>query len=768
MGVVASRATNSALLEAYCAQTAASFYEKHGCAQLSFILNLIAISSAEEVQCQDYAVSVHGNAALRLLHEDRTGLAAFHLKAAERFASAANPANRYILYKTAAECYAKLGAWEREREYWQKAASVPGIPDEQRNTASFAAANTAQHIQYLHPTVWITGLASVETCFEIGKTKYKMLTTSKHELYDQLLNFTDRMSRTSRSIIERSLALGFQRAHRDCIDTTIHTALEIGLSDAALAHLEEHKCAILRTRLAYSRKSKPASVDPRLWDTFLRLCDTYRSSVETTTATSAIPYGSDPEAVPFHTPGELADALAMHSAHATKGDGRGSVLARNGRSYRELPTSIRFPGSRDTVVLEYYSGSNEGACFILRPEDCRTPQVIRLPLATNSLCESLAGTFSALVEQWTASVASGSKEELGGWTDAWAAALRTMDEIFYEPIRTTLQSMSPKRICLIPCRGLHAVPMNLMGDRLEGESIASKLPVTFMPSLSALGSLADENIALPRRAFVVADPVPHCRSGRSTCRNPRTDCLGMPAARGEIAAVMSILGQHGVACSAVQGSDATLSAAMAGFSDADLIHVASHGRVDLLDPMRSGLLVASNPDDEEELREPTAAWLCPLSKPGDPDGENRVGEIFSVHHAWAGLEMSSCLLLNLASCSTGRVDWRDLADEYQGLANGFIHAGAKCVVSSIWPIHDAFSSWFNAIFYEELASAGWSPSGALKMTVAEFVRRLSLRLGPFDGLGSLLGQVGGRREDPQASLANQPLWAGYRIVGVPF
>jgi CHAT domain-containing protein len=66
------------------------------------------------------------------------------------------------------------------------------------------------------------------------------------------------------------------------------------------------------------------------------------------------------------------------------------------------------------------------------------------------------------------------------------------------------------------------------------------------------------------------------------------------------------------------------------------------------------------------------------------------------------LDLSKCRLVTLSACETGLTDLTSLSDEYIGLTNGFLVAGASSVVSSLWIVKEVSTALLMIQFYENL------------------------------------------------------------------
>ena len=74
----------------------------------------------------------------------------------------------------------------------------------------------------------------------------------------------------------------------------------------------------------------------------------------------------------------------------------------------------------------------------------------------------------------------------------------------------------------------------------------------------------------------------------------------------------------------------------------------------------------------------------------------------------------------LSACESG-VATTSKGDEVIGLVRAFLIAGAARVVASLWPVDDAVTTEFMAVFYSSLR-AGASPAAALRSAQLEVMK----------------------------------------------
>jgi CHAT domain-containing protein len=144
-------------------------------------------------------------------------------------------------------------------------------------------------------------------------------------------------------------------------------------------------------------------------------------------------------------------------------------------------------------------------------------------------------------------------------------------------------------------------------------------------------------------------------------------------------------------------TDATLTA----INNSDLntyhcAHFSCHGYFNLTNAGKSALILANAPTADT---------------PTKPDSERylnlRAGETHDLEKCLTldkifALQLEKCRLVTLSACETGLIDFNNTSDEYIGLPSGFLLAGSKAVVSSLWTVSDLSTAFLMMKFYENL------------------------------------------------------------------
>jgi CHAT domain-containing protein len=108
-----------------------------------------------------------------------------------------------------------------------------------------------------------------------------------------------------------------------------------------------------------------------------------------------------------------------------------------------------------------------------------------------------------------------------------------------------------------------------------------------------------------------------------------------------------------------------------GFS---MLHFATHGRFDAKTPLSSGLY---------------------LAKGTEADGVLTVSDLYSLR--W------DVDLVTLSACETGLGEIAN-GDDVIGLTRGFLYAGARSIVASLWEVDDAATAQLMESFYRALGT----------------------------------------------------------------
>jgi CHAT domain-containing protein len=279
-----------------------------------------------------------------------------------------------------------------------------------------------------------------------------------------------------------------------------------------------------------------------------------------------------------------------------------------------------------------------------------------------------------------------------------------------------------KRILIVPDDCLQYVPFAALPvSQVSEQLLVSRYELDVLPSASVLGTLrktASKRAPPTATAAIFADPVfeaddPRVLKNRGRERGPQerpaaltramSDIGGAPyiprlqGSRDEANAIANVLhsGDSQTLHMALDFSASREFVLRDGLTRFRLLHFATHGLVDPRRPEMSGLILSLI--DSNGRRQ---------------DGYLRLGDIYK-------MKLSADLVV-LSSCESAL--GKDLeAEGIIGLPRGFLYAGAKSVIASLWKVNDEATAKLMAALYTRI-ERGESPSSALRGAQLEMTR----------------------------------------------
>ncbi len=292
-----------------------------------------------------------------------------------------------------------------------------------------------------------------------------------------------------------------------------------------------------------------------------------------------------------------------------------------------------------------------------------------------------------------------------GWTELYSDAQRNLSYMLLEPVGRLL--VDARTAVIVPDGILFALPWAALRGGGRSRYLAESHELVLEPSASAFVRLRNRGSAISRdRALVVARP----------------NAPGRPLPETEIEA--KALSALFPGSRVLIGEEANEPAVRRWIGRYDIVHFATHARVDPARPLQSSLLLTGE----------RGALADSLLDPLDPEDGVLTGyEVLE-------LPLRSGALVTLAACETvGIIPQR--GEGIVGLARAFLESGASSVVATLWPVEDRATRELMGRFYRELAS-GNSAAGALSNAQADMAR----------------GGAGESRRYPY-------YWAGFVLIG---
>lgn len=295
---------------------------------------------------------------------------------------------------------------------------------------------------------------------------------------------------------------------------------------------------------------------------------------------------------------------------------------------------------------------------------------------------------------------------------------RRLAELVLWPIR---QQLSGKRTLFVPDDGLHTIPFSVLpwSDRESDLLLLQHTEVSIVPSALFLTRThaGVSQVANSPRIALLGDPVFRISDWRRECTDAMTEQTHartdrsvsdwteslprLPGSRDEVQLVarLSLQSRPGSRIETLLGCAAVPTALRrAAGGHLDLLHIATHARVDSQRPRLSAL--ALTPEHQAQGTASAFGLLDIL-----------------------GLKLSSTLVV-LSACETSR--GRLLPGEgVLGPAQAFLQAGAGAVLASYWRVEDLATSRFMQQFYRYLLAEHLPAATALRRAQIEAAQSAS-------------------------------------------
>lgn len=365
--------------------------------------------------------------------------------------------------------------------------------------------------------------------------------------------------------------------------------------------------------------------------------------------------------------GKTAEAFQVsEAAHAralldeVSGDATAPGAAKTA-SAAELQSAL----DPDTLFLEYLTGS-EGSFGWAVTSD----RIAAFALPARPRVQAVARDLFAAVTARRAHPRGETLETRAArLQQAHVGASRAAAELARWLLGPIPNQMRRERVVLAPDGPLSMIPFAMLLSRYGAR-------LTEIPSASILLARmqqSDEGGFAP--ALVIADPAPRDR-----------DLPRLEYSAPEAIALVAYFGNRGVRLQEGRRADTSaLSQAQAG--SAQLIHIAAHARADFRQPANSSVVLSDG--------NVTAAAIMRLKL--------------------------RARLVTLSACETGagaQVDGEGILS----LSRAFLYAGARTVLSTLWPVDDQATAAFMQRFYAALLKRHEPPAQALRHAQQELQR----------------------------------------------
>lgn len=236
-------------------------------------------------------------------------------------------------------------------------------------------------------------------------------------------------------------------------------------------------------------------------------------------------------------------------------------------------------------------------------------------------------------------------------TDRYKAVTRDVYDRLIRPVESKISQY--QQITIVPHGPLHYLPFAALNDGTD--YLIDKFDIRLLPSASVVQFL-DKKRSASQDLLAFGNP---------DLGNPDYD---LPGAEEETRVINQNRADTRILLRGL-ASEANFKKFASSFR---YLHLASHGEFNSQQPLQSRMLLAAG-DGE--------------------DGNLTVDELY-------GLSLNA-EMVTLSACETGLGDVEN-GDEVIGLTRGFLFAGAKSIVSSLWPVSDESTAFLMKRFYENL------------------------------------------------------------------
>jgi CHAT domain-containing protein len=253
----------------------------------------------------------------------------------------------------------------------------------------------------------------------------------------------------------------------------------------------------------------------------------------------------------------------------------------------------------------------------------------------------------------------------------WKRHAKPLHDRLIAPLRDKVNTPS---VTIVGHGALHYLPFGALHD---GERfLIERYSIRLLPAATVLKYLKAGTVSKPGTLLALGNPDLGDRR------------LDLAFAQSEAETIVKTMPNS----RALTRAGASKSAFRKYAADFRLLHIASHGEFDAARPLASALL---------------------LAREGGDDGKLTVSELYSMR-----LDAD---LVTLSACETG-LGKVSTGDDVVGLTRGFLYAGTRSVVASLWQVDDRSTGELMTSFYQALGK-GAGRRDALRSAQLDFLRK---------------------------------------------
>lgn len=304
-------------------------------------------------------------------------------------------------------------------------------------------------------------------------------------------------------------------------------------------------------------------------------------------------------------------------------------------------TAVMRALARDEALLEFLVGDSTTVLFVVTAD---TIQSFDLNVSGRSLAE-LVDFARAMIARRDA-----------GSRQAWRAPMRLLFRHLLSAADASGLLAGKRHLLIAPHAELHYLPFAALVRESDAEQLlVERFTIEYVPSASVWMRLRERPVSGAGGVLALA---------------PRADAL--PATGAEVAAIGRSFGAEARVLVGAAASEQAFRTLAPGRG---VLHLATYGVLNRQNPLFS---------------------FVELGASGGQDGRLEVHELF-------GMSLNARLVV-LSACQTGlgagAVADVPPGDDWVGLVQGFLHAGASNVLATLWPVEDAATARLMERFYE--------------------------------------------------------------------
>ena len=334
-------------------------------------------------------------------------------------------------------------------------------------------------------------------------------------------------------------------------------------------------------------------------------------------------------------------------------------------SLSDLSTALA--NQKETVLIEFLPTTGKTIVFIVSSNRNYPPRAITVEgIGHEALSRLWLGERKAY-DLARSPVAAFDRSLRDSWNAVIESACDRIGSQLLDPIAAAISDLDARQIIFVPHSILHCFPLH--AARLGNERWIDQYDISYVPCASSVVHTSTLPAAAARRFVGFADSM-----------------QDLPMARVE---VLHVARNFSNAAETYCGTDVTRERVMSSISNANIIHFACHAKQVLGDSLSTSIYLH------------------------DKDETDRFGATLDLYTINRDVILQDGTVVVLSACESGMVSPR-LSGDVISLAGGFLTAGAKIVISSLWKVRDACAALLFDRFYEDLVAGQMQPGAALK------------------------------------------------------